>query len=100
MSFDSIHNYYERQVIEEIQKSLVNSGKVSDSDELADIACVALNQLPTRYVRHQVDLVFYLTGEEQAQMRDSVIEAVRYATDFVRKHRGDKRPDTITMQAG
>ena len=51
------------------------------------MACVALNRLPTRYVRHHVDLAFYLTAEEHEMINDSVKTAVADAFTFVDRHR-------------
>jgi hypothetical protein len=44
---------------------------------------VALNRLPTRYIRHQVDLAFYLTEKERQENEKQVNEAVSYAFEFV-----------------
>ena len=41
---------------------------------LADVACVALNRLPARYVRHDVDMVFYLTEQERKVINVSMDE--------------------------
>ncbi|MDH5660070.1 MAG: late competence development ComFB family protein, partial [Gammaproteobacteria bacterium] len=51
MAFDNINNYYEKLVFEKIQDKLFSDQLDNDEDYLADIACVALNQLPSRYVR-------------------------------------------------
>lgn len=58
MAFDNIHNYFEKLVFDVIQDKLANAELDNDEDYLGDIACVALNQLPSRYVRHNVDMVF------------------------------------------
>jgi len=50
---------------------------------LADIACVALNRLPPRYIRHAVDFSFYLSEKERADMESAIAEAVRYSFEFV-----------------
>ena len=96
MAFDSIHNYYERLVLEHILE--LRSGALANEDEdfLSDVACVALNQLPSRYVRHNVDMVFYMTPQERAQMEQEVINAVNMAIGYINKHRGDERPETIS----
>ncbi|MCX7902097.1 MAG: late competence development ComFB family protein [Burkholderiaceae bacterium] len=79
--FESIHNYYERAVFEEV---LAQAAKRRvERHLLADIACVALNQLPPRYIRHDVDFNFYLTAQEREQNAQMVREAVAYAFDFV-----------------
>lgn len=78
---DSIHNYYERMVLEEIQH--VMTDQPSTPELLADIACVALNNLPPRYIRHDVDMAFYLSPHERMEMEDKVSEAVKLAIVFV-----------------
>lgn len=97
MAFDNINNYFEKLVIDEIQKKLQNKELENDNDFLADIACVALNQLPSRYVRHNVDMVFYMTLEEREQNQVIVEDAVEMAIDYVNKHRNNDRPETINQ---
>ena len=88
MAFESVHNYYENLVFVEIRKILKKRKINTDDDDYAeDIACVALNRLPTRYVRHHVDLAFYLTAEEHEMINDSVRTAVADAFTFVDRHR-------------
>jgi hypothetical protein len=54
-----------------------------DVELLADVACVALNRLPPRYIRHQVDYVFYLSEREREANERALAEAVDYAFGFV-----------------
>mgnify|MGYP006139518791 CR=1 FL=1 len=51
--------------------------------EPADVACVALNRLPPRYIRHEVDFAFYLTDRERIDNERSISEAVNFAFEFV-----------------
>jgi competence protein ComFB len=95
MNFESIHNYYERLVTAEITATLVERDGIRDNDFLEDVACVALNQLPARYVRHDVDTAFYLSSREREQMQHAVVEAVKTAFEHVTRHRGEQRPNTI-----
>jgi len=97
MAFDNIHNYFEKLVFDIIQGKLSNNELDDDEDFLGDIACVALNQLPSRYVRHNVDMVFYMTAEEREQNQIIVEDAVVMATDYVTKHRHNERPETINQ---
>lgn len=97
MAFDNIHNYFEKLVFDVIQGKLSNNELDDDEDFLGDIACVALNQLPSRYVRHNVDMVFYMTAEEREQNQIIVEDAVVMATDYVTKHRHNERPETINQ---
>lgn len=82
---DTIHNYYERMVLEETQRLLAD--QPTTAELLADIACVALNNLPPRYIRHDVDMAFYLSPRERIEMEDKVSAAVQEAIVFV-KQRG------------
>jgi hypothetical protein len=81
--FEQIHNYYERLVFEEVMRRAPRMGDFS-MDMLADVACVALNRLPARYVRHDVDLMFYLTEHERHAIEQSMEEALGFAFEFVR----------------
>lgn len=84
MALENIHNYYESLVIRRIQEVI---GKTDDLDFLEDAACVALNQLPPRYVRHNVDMVYYLTAEEREAMEQQIEKAVTHAIEYVSAHR-------------
>ena len=55
----------------------------ADSDLLCDVACVALNRLPPRYIRHAVDFLFYLTEHERREIDTAIEESVDYAFNFV-----------------
>jgi len=80
-----IKNFYEGLVSEEIYR-LLDEGKVEE-DNVEDVACVALNNLPSKYYRHSVDLAFYQGPEELMEMRRRVVEEVSSAIGFVQKHR-------------
>lgn len=80
-AIDSIHNYYEHLVLEEIPRQLGDSRR--GADFIADVACVALNHLPPRYIRHAVDMAFYLSPKESQEMEEKVTAAVRAALQFV-----------------
>lgn len=97
MAFDNINNYFEMLVFDAMKEKLSNGQLENDEDYLGDIACVALNQLPSRYVRHNVDMVFYMTIEEREQNEIIVEDAVERAIDYVNKHRHHERPQTINQ---
>lgn len=84
MIFDSIHNYYEALVAERIMSTLAREVGV-DQDFLEDVACLALNQLPARYVRNDLDMALFLTIRERERMQQRVIEAVLHATQQLRQ---------------
>lgn len=81
-NFEQVHNYYERLVFEEVARRAHNHPDFT-SDMLADVACVALNRLPARYVRHDVDMMFYLTEHERHAIELSLEESLQFAFGFV-----------------
>lgn len=82
MSIEQIHNYYERLVVDEVFNRVRDNPDVT-ADMVADMACVALNRLPARYVRHDVDLVFYLTEAERHQSEAAMAAAITDAVNLV-----------------
>lgn len=79
---DFIHNFYERRVIEEIYKQSERV-RTGDRNFLADVACVALNRLPPRYIRHDVDMTFFTSPQEMIEIETKVNQAVQQAIDYV-----------------
>lgn len=80
--FESIQNYYEQPVLALVAERAARYPGL-EREMLADVACVALNRLPPRYIRHQVDFVFYLTDKERLENERAMDEAVTYAFEFV-----------------
>lgn len=80
--FTPIHNYYEQQVVTSVT-DLAASYPLLTEDHLPDVACVALNRLPPRYIRHQVDLAFHMTEKERQDSEQLIRDAVVYAFEFV-----------------
>lgn len=78
---DSVHNYYERFVFEQILRA--SDLAAEDANFFADVACVALNHLPPRYVRFDVDMSFFLSPQEMDEMADKVANAVNDALAYV-----------------
>jgi competence protein ComFB len=77
----SVHNYYERLVFEQLQRA--SDRAATDANFMADVACVALNRLPPRYVRHDVDMTFFLSPVEHDEILDKVAKAVNEALEYV-----------------
>lgn len=90
---DSVHNYYEQVVIEQILRS--NARANDDPEFLADVACVALNHLPPRYVRHDVDMTFFLSPQDMDEMVDRVVKAVNNAVSYVQSRDINLTDDTL-----
>ena len=84
--FETVHNFFERVIFHEVAQR--PSGHPDMNGELlADVACVALNRIAPRYIRHDVDLMFYLTESERHQMEQNIESALQFAFDFVRERR-------------
>ena len=96
---DTVHNYYERLVWDEIART--NDRARDDRDFFADVSCVALNRLPPRYIRFDVDMTFFLSPIELQEIQDKVEIAVASAIEYVtsRESRssypGNQPPDNI-----
>ena len=82
---DDIHNYYEKLVTHYF--ALGKFDEKFDDDFLADLTCVVLNQLPTRYIRHEVDMAFYLPASERFEMEEKVKKAISKALEFMKINR-------------
>ena len=78
---DDIHNYYEKLVMQHFVSA--NFDEKYDVDFIADLTCVVLNQLPTRYIRHEVDMTFYLPPSERFDMENKVEEVIAKALEFM-----------------
>ncbi|MBH9554075.1 late competence development ComFB family protein [Inhella gelatinilytica] len=82
--FSQIYNHHEREVFAAVMDAAADYPDVAISqDLLLDVACVALNRLPPRYIRHAVDFSFYLTEHERLEIDQGIIDAVAYAFNFV-----------------
>jgi len=78
---DDIHNYYEKLVMQHFAM-----GKFDDKYDvafIADLTSVVLNQLPTRYIRHEVDMAFYLPPSEHFDMESKVKNAIAKALELM-----------------
>ena len=83
-NFEQVHNYYERLVFEEVaRRAQAPEHADFSADMLADVACLCLNRLPARYVRHDVDMMFYLTEHERHAIEQAMAEALNFAFAFV-----------------
>jgi len=82
--FSSIQNHHEQAVFRAVVDASPRYPAVANNPELlADVACVALNRLLPRYIRHEVDYAFYLSERERAEQDRSVCESVDFAFEFV-----------------
>ncbi|MFT6188238.1 MAG: hypothetical protein ACJAW8_000299 [Oleispira sp.] len=81
-----ISNYYELVVSEEIRAQLASRVNAPAMDFMADVACVALNRLPPKYFRYEVDMAFYMSPNELFEVKQRVSQVVTEAIAFVEKH--------------
>lgn len=97
---DFIHNYYERLVLQEImqQSSRV---QVGDREFMADVACVALNHLPPRYIRHDVDMTFFMSPQDMQETEHKIMNAVAMALIYVESRElasnTEPQPQNVTI---
>ncbi len=82
--FSSVRNHMERAVFDAVaQQAPAYPGIGHNRELLADVACVALNRLPPRYIRHEVDLAFYQSERERKDTEQALQDAVEFAFGFV-----------------
>jgi hypothetical protein len=82
--FESVHNYCEQAVFRHVTVCVADFPQFAgDVEVLADIACVALNRLPPRYIRNDVDMNFFMSKEDRAKMDAAVDAAVTFAFRFI-----------------
>ncbi|MBW3761677.1 late competence development ComFB family protein [Aeromonas jandaei] len=78
-----IHNFYEHLVLKEIEKQGLQQ-KLS-SDQMADLCCLTLNQLPSHYIRHDVDMIYFLTDAKRSEMEKNVVESLKQAQQKIKQ---------------
>ncbi|WP_111976633.1 late competence development ComFB family protein [Algibacillus agarilyticus] len=81
---DDIHNYYEKLVVDKLVATGISDKH--DSDFLADLSCLILNQLQPKYIRYEVDMAFYLPQAERQQMEMNVNNALKSALRFLEEN--------------
>jgi len=77
-----IHNYYEKLMV--IHLTTTNDYVDFDKEFMADVCCLALTRLPARYIRHEIDMSFYLSSDDRLQMNHQVEEAVKAAVNYLK----------------
>lgn len=80
MIVEGVHNYYEHLVVEYLSEVL---GEGEEDEHLGDIACIALNKLPPKYVRHDLDTSFFMTSEESSGLNKMVKAACDSAIERI-----------------
>jgi hypothetical protein len=84
IDFTTIRNHHEQAVYRAIVETAPQFPVVAHSPDLMlDVACVALNRLPARYIRHAADLAFFQTERERSAGELALSEAVEFAFGYV-----------------
>lgn len=87
---ESVHNFYEKKVFDEINENYLRSGLTEN--QLADLACIALNRIPPKYIRYDIDMSFYMSGQEHQEVEERVKQAVKKAYRKIKKSDGIEEP--------
>jgi len=82
-TFESIHNHHEQAVFSAVKQRASHYPLLQERQLLADVACVALNRLAPRYIRHEVDFSFYLTDGEREKTDRDIADSVQFAFEYV-----------------
>lgn len=90
LDISMIRNYYETEVFERVMKRAHEFAQLTDPASILDVACVALNRLPPRYIRHDADMFFYMTNQERMEINAALDEAVNSAFEFVQRQQASK----------
>lgn len=93
MDFSSIHNYYEHLVEHYLLEQVIPDHPDKDDDFFIDIACYALTKLPARYMRHQIDMAFYMQPGERIKIDKQVKKAVTDAIKHVSSNAGQEKSE-------
>jgi len=78
---DDVHNYYEHLVLDKIVE--LDLHRTKSTDYLADLCCLALNQVPPKYIRYEVDMAFFLGNYERSRMENEVAVALTQAMEVL-----------------
>ncbi|MDH5377255.1 MAG: late competence development ComFB family protein [Gammaproteobacteria bacterium] len=76
MAFENIHNMYESLVYAEMDRHANKHSIDLELDAYEDVACIALNALPPRYIKHDVDAFMKMTEKEETELLANVRSAV------------------------
>lgn len=82
--FSTVHNAHEQAVFAAVQQMAPTYPMLADNaDLLADVACVALNRLMPRYIRHGADMAFFTPEKERSDAARAVHESVEFAFGYI-----------------
>lgn len=78
---EDVHNYMETLVGQALAQPEYSDR--FDDDQLADMACIALNQLKPVYIRHDVDFLSSLPESRLVALKNSVLTALDVAKEMI-----------------
>lgn len=84
-----VHNYMETLVGAKLAEELYT--EKYDNEQLADLACLSLNQLRPVYIRFDIDFLSRLGGEKRDQFLQQVAIAVEAAETMIKDDRRQER---------
>ena len=87
----NIHNYMEVLVGKRFIE--LNFHQFYTLDQISDIKCIALNQLPTLSIRHSLDMLAATPQKKLVQYDDMVAAAVENAEKMVANDRRERKDD-------
>ncbi len=90
-----VHNYMETLVGQVLNRD--NYVKQFDTEQLADIACLALIQLKPVYIRHDIDFLSSLPEQKLTQFKQSASTAVDNAVAMIQEDRRENRDDELPV---
>ena len=84
----SMENYSE-----ELVRRALDAADVTDfdNDEVEDAVCLASNQLPAKYYRQQMDLLWHMGDAELESLKRSATDAVRASIVRIRNSREERK---------
>lgn len=80
---EELHNYFELEVLAALKARDLRL----DPDTFVDVLALALNELPARYIRHRVDLIYFTAPAELAALKQRIEQAIDHALQRLQKAR-------------
>lgn len=87
----NIHNYME--VLVEKRFFELDFHQVYSQDQITDMTCISLNQLPTLYIRYSLDMLAATSQKKLMQYNEMVAAAVENAEKMVANDRRVRNDD-------
>lgn len=87
----NIHNYME--VLVEKRFLELDFHQVYSQDQITDMRCISLNQLPTLYIRYSLDMLAATSQKKLMQYNEMVAAAVENAEKMVANDRRVRNDD-------